>query len=215
MSNQHIITNYLSKHPVFEGLTENELNGIASNPICKTEILKSGEEIKLPSSLVLILKGQIEVYRKGVGAPVLLQRLGCGKVFGAASLFSKDEKPTTLLCDGACEIFVISSDVISDLISKKPDFALCYIKFLSSKIRFLNQRLNEIASPSVSSKLASFLINSQSSGIALSKVQLASALGIGRASLYRVLDSFCKQGLITYKGKNVVITDKDSLKKLI
>ncbi len=45
--------------------------------------------------------------------------------------------------------------------------------------------------------------------------QLASFLGIGRASLYRMIDSFTENGLIEKDGKEIIIKNPEALKKLL
>jgi CRP-like cAMP-binding protein len=96
----------------------------------------------------------------------------------------------------------------------EPSFALDYVAFLSGKIRFLNERLSELSAPSALQKLSSYLLKDDGR-IALSKVQLASALGIGRASLYRALDDLTEKGYISSDGKSVTVIDREGLMSLI
>ena len=71
-----------------------------------------------------------------------------------------------------------------------------------------------LRSPSALQKLASYLLKDEGR-IALSRVQLASALGIGRASLYRALDELTDKGYISSDGKNVTVIDREGLMSLI
>ena len=50
--------------------------------------------------------------------------------------------------------------------------------------------------------------------LTLSLTELSKALGIGRASLYRALDSFESRGLIKRNGKQITLADPDELKKI-
>ncbi len=210
------ITALLKKHPIFRSLSDVKLFEIGSDGRCRTVSASDGAEISANGlGLFLILSGSVLVFRKGNGLPVLLQRLEKGKVFGAASLFSEEKEDVTMLrAEGDASAFFLPIGLITELIENDSAFALSYIAFLSGKIRFLNRRMSELSAPSVTQKLASFLLREESS-IAQTKVKLASALGIGRASLYRSLDELSEMGLISVDGKSVTVIDREGLSSII
>ena len=210
------ITALLKKHPIFGSLEDKRLSEIASDVRCKTFTSFTGEEISSNGlGLFMIISGSVLVFRKGNGLPVLLQRLEKGKVFGAASLFSEETEDVTILrAEGDASTFFLPIGLITELICENSDFALSYVTFLSEKIRFLNKRMSELSAPSVTQKLAAFLLRKEN-GIAQTKVKLASALGIGRASLYRALDELEETGLISVDGKNVTVIDPEGLSAII
>lgn len=210
------ITALLKRHPIFGSLEDKRLSEIASDVRCKTFTSFNGEEISSNGlGLFMIISGSVLVFRKGNGLPVLLQRLEKGKVFGAASLFSEETEDVTILrAEGDASTFFLPIGLITELICENSDFALSYVTFLSEKIRFLNKRMSELSAPSVTQKLAAFLLRKEN-GIAQTKVKLASALGIGRASLYRALDELKETGLISVDGKNVTVIDPEGLSAII
>ena len=210
------ITALLKKHPIFRSLSDVKLSDIVSDSRCKTVSASDGEEISANGlGLFLILTGSVLVFRKGNGLPVLLQRLEKGKVFGAASLFSEGNEAVTILrADGDASAFFMPIGLITGLIRDNSAFALSYVTFLSGKIRFLNKRISELSAPSVTQKLAAYLTREENS-IAQTKVKLASALGIGRASLYRALDELTELGLISVDGRNVTVIDPEGLSSII
>lgn len=219
MNNGSKITQMLKGHSIFSSLSLEKIDNIGCDPRCFIVSSKQGDDIigssKSCSALGLILYGTVLVYRKGCGQPVLLQRLSEGKLFGASTLFSDSAEYITELKAGTdCMVFFIPYEIVKELITSEPSFAINYVTFLSGKIRFLNERMNELSAPSILQKLASFLLREEGN-IAVSKVQLASALGIGRASLYRALDELTAKGFITSDGKRVIIRDREGLISLI
>ncbi len=206
----------LKAHSIFSSLPESTLEALLSDSRCKHISAKAGDEILLENTgLSLIVSGSLQVYRRGNGLPVLLQRLQKGKVFGAATLFSDESgQLTELRAETESEIFFMPSCLVKELVESESSFALAYISFLSGKIRFLNKRISELSAPSTTQKLAQFLLR-EKNDIAKTKVELASALGIGRASLYRALDELSETGLISVNGKSVTVTDREGLTKLI
>ncbi len=210
------ITALLNKHPIFRSLSDSKLSDIVSDTRCKTVYAADGDDISANGlGLFLILSGSVLVFRKGNGLPVLLQRLEKGKVFGAASLFSEENEAVTILrAESDASAFFLPIGLITELVREDSAFALSYITFLSGKIRFLNRRMSELSAPSVTQKLAAFLTREENS-IAQTKVKLASALGVGRASLYRALDELTEMGLISVDGRSVTVIDPVGLSNII
>lgn len=210
------LTALLKKHPIFGSLSDEKLTMIVSDTRCKIGTADDGEDISANGlGLFLITSGSVLVFRKGTGLPVLLQRLGKGKVFGAASLFGGENEDVTILrSENGASVFFMPIELITELVRTDSGFAMSYIAFLSEKIRFLNRRMSELSAPSVTQKLAAFLLREEN-GIAQTKVKLASALGVGRASLYRALDELTESGLISVDGKNVTVIDSEGLSNII
>ncbi len=206
----------LGAHPIFASLSGDGISSLISDPRCKIIEAKSGSELALcDCGLGLILSGSLLVFRRGNGLPVLLQRLGKGKMFGAASLFASDNTQVTeLRAESDVTVFFIPDFIIRELIEGYGAFALAYVTFLSGKIRFLNKRISELSAPSTTQKVAMFLLR-EDDNIAPTRVKLASALGIGRASLYRALDELSEKGLIAVDGKTVTVIDREGLMSLI
>ena len=209
----------LRRDPLFAVLSEEELTDLIDDPRCHQAVYRSGEVVYTDGSfrraLGLVLTGKVDVYRLGSGAPVLLQQLQEGALFGAAALFSGEERyVTTLTARTDAAIFFLPSEVCEELITTHPAFALGYIRFLSDRIRFLNRRLAAFAAPAVEQKVAGYLLRTEGQPT-MSRVRLASALGIGRASLYRVLDDFEARGLIAKDGKSLRLIDPEGLRRLL
>ena len=219
MGNETKIADMLSNHSIFSSLSKDKICTICDDPRCSIVSSVQGKNIinssSQSSALGLILEGTVLVYRKGNGTPVLLQSLSEGKLFGASTLFSDSTDYLTELKAGSnCSVFFIPSEIVTELIMSEPSFAIDYVTFLSGKIRFLNERLNELSAPSTLQKLASFLLRGDER-ITVSKVQLASVLGIGRASLYRALDELVERAYISTDEKAVTIIDRNGLISLI
>ncbi len=216
MFNNGEITALLKNHPIFGSFSDGKLSRIVSDDRCKISSAADGEDISANGlGLFLIISGSVLVFRKGNGLPVLLQRLEKGKVFGAASLFSDENEDVTVLrAENDASVFFLPIELITELVQTDSAFAMSYISFLSGKIRFLNRRMSELSAPSVTQKVAAFLLREEN-GIAQTKVKLASALGIGRASLYRALDELSEMGLISVEGKGVTVIDPEGLSAII
>ena len=102
------------------------------------------------------------------------------------------------------------------LVSSNQAFAESYIRLLTSKIQFLNNRVKAYTSGSAEARLAFHLLSLDESKsgrveVGVSKTDLADMLDIGRASLYRALDTLTEKGIIKYCKSEIIILDFDAL----
>ena len=218
MNDSRLVIRHLSADPLFGLLSEQTIAALASDDRCVTLTFSCGQSVNADDAfrraLGLVLKGQVDVHRMGGGSRVLLNRLEEGRLFGCATLFADEEQYlTAITAKTKAEIFFIPSPVCEELIAANPAFALAYIRFLSDRIRFLNRRLASLSAPCVEEKLAKFFSECDDS-ITPNMAQLASALGIGRASLYRMVEAFVKRGFLQKNGKTITVVDRAGLAAL-
>ena len=87
-----------------------------------------------------------------------------------------------------------------------------YIRFLSGRVRFLNEKIDGLVSQNAPASLGNYLaLNAEPSGGKLivrptgSISALAEQLNISRASLYRAFDTLERGGLIKRNGREIEI----------
>ena len=115
------------------------------------------------------------------------------------------------------EVLAVPADAVSFLIDTNREFRQRYILFLTSRIRFLNDRIRSYVSQGATSRLAQHLLlcdEDQSGNIELPcpASKLADMLGVGRASLYRAFDTLTGSGIIDRKGRKIMILDHCKLR---
>ncbi len=142
-----------------------------------------------------------------------------GDVFGAATLFSSMKHNTKVYAETETSVIFLEKKVICTLLENSNTVALNYINFLSDKISFLNRKVAAFTASSAEIKLAMYLYGNVDENNCVSPQTsmsaLADQLGIGRASLYRVIDSLSDAQIISYNGKQFKILDIDALLKLL
>lgn len=142
-----------------------------------------------------------------------------GDVFGAATLFSSMKHSTKVYAETKTNVIFLEKEAICKLIENSSTVAFNYINFLSDRISFLNRKVAAFTAASSEIKLAMYLYGNTDENSCVipetSMSSLADQLGIGRASLYRAIDSLSYSGVISYNGKQFKILDTDSLLKLI
>jgi CRP-like cAMP-binding protein len=168
--------------------------------------------------LGLVLSGSIAV-TKPTGSRYAMASLGRGSLFGSANLFDDDSDVVTVLTAlSDCRIVFFPLELLETLMREVNDIALNYIRFLTSRVRFLNDRIQGLVSVSAEDALKHYLIqNAVTFGekrivrLRGSISSLAETLNIGRASLYRAFEALRRSGNIVKNGKEIEVIALDGL----
>ena len=176
----------------------------------KNEIIYGYDRYK--KSLGIILKGKVSV-RKDRTSNVLINTLGNGDIFGGAALFSKyDRFIGTLRAETDSDILFIPENLMEEIIVKSPESAVSYIKYLSESLMFLNNRLDIFTAGGAEERTLEYIRknsrideNGRTVVDGMSMTELSEYLAVGRATLYRILDEFQRNGIIQRDGRKIYI----------
>ncbi len=202
------------KNRLFSSLSEQALKRVCNDDGCYINSYQKDNTIyckaDFRSAVGIILSGSVSVYKTVGKRRTLLNILKEGDIFGVASMFGEVESyVTAIVAKESTEVIFITHEICEELVRSEPDFAVAYISFLSDRIRYLNKKISSYTAPSAAAKLAGYLL--QENRRRLNMTQLASALNIGRASLYRELDELEAAGIIKKDGQDIQIIDKNAL----
>lgn len=145
--------------------------------------------------------------------PLVMKRFKPGMCFGVAAIFGeKQQYVSNIVAESDCVIQFLTESQLREIFELYPQTAVNYIAFLSEKIRFLNHKLGVISCQSAESTVLRYLrsIADQNGEAVLpvSMIMLSKMLGLGRASLYRSLDTLESRGLITREKKHIRVIKK-------
>ena len=176
----------------------------------KNEIIYGYDSYK--KSLGIILKGKVSV-RKDRTSNVLINTLGNGDIFGGAALFSKyDRFIGTLRAETDSDILFIPENLMEEIIVKSPESAVSYIKYLSESLMFLNNRLDIFTAGGAEERTLEYIRknsrtdeNGRTVADGMSMTELSEYLAVGRATLYRILDEFQRNGVIQRDERKIYI----------
>ena len=202
----------LSRCFLFREVPEGELPGLLGG--LSAEAFPQGAVIysrsRFRKAMGVLLEGQVSVLK---WRDLVLNTLGPGQCFGVAALFCPaDSYVTTVLAKTPALLVFLSDDWLSRLFQRYPQTAVSYISFLSQRIRFLNQKIDSFAAPSAQEGLYRHLLAIQRDGraeISGGYSQLARALNMGRASLYRSLEALEAEGRIRREGRTIYLVQTE------
>lgn len=192
-----ILSTYLFRG-VSEALEEITLNEIKT--FKKGEIIY--DENFFSKSIGIVISGKAKaVSLSGAG---LLSYFETGSIFGAAAVFGESSDYISRIeAVKECTVAFIPQDTLTEIFKRFPKVAVNYISFLSSRIRFLNEKLSFMMQDSAEARLYAYL--HKRGGYEGKMTALADALCIGRTTLYRTLENLEQNNLITRKGTKVKV----------
>ncbi len=193
----------LSNNSFFSSVDKKQLSSVCEK-YCKDRIFEKGELVFSRNSkdkcIGIIADGTVSVKKEHI----VINHLTAGDIFGAVTLYNDcEEFVNEIVAQSKCTVVFISKEGVDSLISRSPEFAKRYIKYLSQRIYFLNGKIEEYTAPSAKGKLlAYFERNSDAGKCVLSgkMTELSRQLNLSRASLYRALDELCADGKIEKDG---------------
>lgn len=169
--------------------------------------------------IAVIVTGAAQVYSGGENEKALMRTLNKGDIFGVANLYGNDAPfPTRIITAKSSTILFIDGEAFKKFIENDSTATKNYIAFLSGRIVFLNQKLATLTAGSTEKKLAVYILDHIVDGqlvMPCSFCELAKTLNIGRASLYRDIETLENNGMIKRNGKTFTVTDKNALFEMI
>lgn len=186
-------------------LTESLLTQGILLDFCPGQIIYTPHHFQ--QSLGILLSGALQVRREQLSVSTLQP----GDLFGAAALYSDEANYTaTLTGETAGRILLLDFPYIHQLLGESPLVRENYLRYLTGRIRFLNQRLHSVAAGDGEGKLARHLL-SLSGELDCPATQLAKRLGMSRATLYRAFQTLESAGAIRRDGRKILVLDSKKL----
>ena len=183
----------------------------------------SGEKIfpseKTDHALCVLWSGQARVFANSPDPrhAALLRTMDAGAVFGVHSIFHSDIPPQSeIVAHKDCTVITVASDVWERILTSDPFVMAEYLRFLTRRIEFLNQKIQYLTAGCTERRLALFLMSQIPQDdlavrLNISAVSLADLLDVGRASLYRALDRLTEDGFLTRQGHEYTLHDRNKL----
>ena len=205
---------FLTDTFLFSNLSEEEIHSLPIEIEIENVLCEKGRHMDIALSeekkIAFVLTGECDVMHERL----VLNTLKKGDSFGILSIFSNEPYPTTIIAKKQSHILFLKKDTLLALIECSPKIAMNVISFLSGRLTFLNRKVATLGGASVEDKCRSYLkdqYHKHGAYISLSISSVARKIGVGRASLYRALDTMKEKGVLTYEESLVSILRPDLL----
>lgn len=216
------LLNRLLATNVFFGTNKKTLQTVLDENELETLVYKKGDVIyskhEYKQAVGFIIKGSAQVIKRESG--VIISSLNEDEVFGCAALFStKNYFINDIIALKDTKILYISKTIIIQLMHLDANFLTSFVRYLTDRIYYLNERIVSFTGGSAENRLANYLLSSlgdyKTLELEISISKLATSLDIGRASLYRAFDKFTRCGCIEREGKRIRLLNEEQLREFL
>lgn len=180
----------------------------------KSLIIYAGDK---PDVLYYIVEGSVTVLIEDEnGREIVLAYLNAGDFFGEMGLFGEDDNRSAFVrAKTKCELAEISYSRFNQLTEKDPEILFQLASQMALRLRKTSQKVGSLAFMDVTGRIARTLMDLSKEPdamthpdgmqIRITRQELGRIVGCSREMVGRVLKNLEEQGLITAKGKTIVV----------
>ena len=219
---------YLHDHKLFRNLSFSEINSLCI--LKKFRKSKKSEVFELPFTgkerVYFLKKGAIKLFRiNEEGEEILEDILQKGDIFGDLNLNeSADQNEFFKVVTEEAIICTFFREKLEEVMQRKPNFALNYIKFIGFNFKKIQNSYKNILFKDAKTRLllmlneiiekeevqtSSFVLNNY-----LTQKDIAQLICTTRQTVIALLKELEKDGLLQYSQKEIVIPDINKLKNI-
>lgn len=177
--------------------------------------------------IYLLRQGRVKTFMVNSGGQEALLRIHLSNsLLGLTALTSAQMRDASAIAIEASQLVAIRRDELVSLLKTDMEFGTCLIQLLLDRLSDFHMRVGEISTNRVEQRLARALlsisrpdteIGARDNGgcVSLTHEELAQMINSRRQTVTAALSRFVQAGLITYKDRHLVITDRTGLKGML
>lgn len=169
--------------------------------------------------------GKVKLVKAGEdGRNHILRLHRPGDLLGYRSLFSETGYNASAIALEECQICFIPRELFLKFVKEDSELALDLLKMLSEDLKRADTHLTNLAQKPVRERAAEALIFIQETygfgedgktiDAVFTREDIANIVGTATETIIRVLSDFNKEGVVTLKGKKIIIPDISELKRI-
>lgn len=183
----------------------------------KSTIIYAGDQCE---SLFYILEGSVTILiEDDDGKEMIIAYLNKGDFFGEMGLFgsnnSEPQRSAWVRAKSACEVAEISYSKFRELSEKHPDVLYALSNQMADRLRSTTRKVGDLAFLDVTGRVAGTLLelckepdamtHPDGMQIKITRQEIGRIVGCSREMVGRVLKNLEEQGLVSVKGKTMVV----------
>lgn len=179
----------------------------------KSVIIYAGDQ---PDVLYYIVEGSVTVLiEDSDGREIVLAYLNPGDFFGEMGLFDESARSAWVRTRTACELAEISYSRYRQLAEKDPGILFALATQMATRLRKTSRKVGDLAFLDVTGRVARTLLDlckepdamthPDGMQIRITRQEIGRIVGCSREMVGRVLKILEEQGLISVKGKTIVV----------
>ncbi len=218
----HVVS-FMRGIPVFSTLDEHHITSAIDDglvyirDLCASEVVYDSSTPPNEIHPAIVYDGTLRVFSSDEDRDVCLKILNQGSLFGVTNVFSSHPQPISCIrAQKKAKIIVIKQDAFRRFIEENRAFMYGYFAFLSDRIEFLNKKIRQFTAGTAERRLAIYLDTLSDNDVFTLPIpysKLCEMLDIGRASLYRAIDTLIEKGIISHDGKMITVHERLALRQ--
>lgn len=179
----------------------------------KSTIIYAGDRCE---SLYFIMRGSVTVLiEDDEGREMIVAYLNDGDFFGEMGLFDQDTRSAWVRTKTECEVAEISYSKFQELTRQHPEFLFALATQMAVRLRNTTRKVGDLAFLDVTGRVARTLLDlcnepdamthPEGMQIKITRQEIGRIVGCSREMVGRVLKTLEEQGLVSVKGKTMVV----------
>ncbi|EAW31544.1 cAMP-binding protein - catabolite gene activator and regulatory subunit of cAMP-dependent protein kinase [marine gamma proteobacterium HTCC2143] len=204
---------------IFEGLTPQELEVLASSGVMRTYPKNTViiNENDLADSLYIIETGRVKVYCSDKnGKEFIMNTLGAGDYFGELALLDDDRRSASVRTLEKASFLIIYKEEFNKVLLNQVNIAATLIRNLTRRVRKLTQDVKALALQDVYGRVTTVLTtlaDAREDGTSiipekLTQQDIADRVGASREMVARILKDLTIGEYIAFEGRSIVLNGK-------
>jgi CRP-like cAMP-binding protein len=172
----------------------------------------------MAESVFLVTNGRVQLYRVGRdGRRLAVGTLGPGSMFGEASLLGEESPVMQAVSLESCTIWILPGKAALEISASDAMLGFGFVQALGQRVRETEDRLEQMAYSPVASRLAALLLDLSAHDpqqtVRATHYEMADMLGTWRETISKTLQDFRKKGWVSSGRGQVVLLDRNSLRR--
>lgn len=179
-----------------------------------TPLMHEGQEV---AQIGLIMRGEVELYRRTPLRRVVLQVLRPGDVFGDIPVLCRKPPPFGARALTDTEVVLFEAEQLWLLLERHPIAIRRFLYSVASRLERMQGRLLELTAGDLRHQVAALVLDETEVEpvVRLSQSTIAELLGATRPSVNRVLKQLESDGMVELAYRRVEVVDRDGLEALV
>ena len=183
-------------------------------------ILKQGHQ---PTHIAFLQSGVVKFnfYSENNGKNTILTLVSAPKILGGANLFYKDNNLFSIVAVEDCEVYLIESNILYQLLKDNGNFAVALFQLASDMFKRSILNFISVANKQKEARIADVFIylaeeiySGTSFKLSLTRKEIAEYACCSVENVIMTLSKWQHEGIVSASGKNFEIIDIDKLKHI-
>jgi len=219
--------NILQNCKLFSGIDPTEIESLFASITYQLKKFRKGDIIAQTGDEIINQKIIVEGSVKGEmidfnGKTIKIEDIESPRSLAPAFIFgSENSYPVDIVANNDVLLISIPRKYFLKLLASSENVLHNYLDIISTRTQFLSAKLKLLSFHSIKGKLAQYLLslssqsNSDEISLPITQGELSELFGVTRPSLSRALREMNDEGILSAKGRSIILINKVALSALL